>query len=451
MNTNTTSIEKRRKKLKEKREELESTQMNAVRDLLPNDTIENICSGANYNHRRRLITPVVTVFHMIGAALSRERSFQSAWHMMGETGHSGVLTRARSRLPLDVWEGIDAWTVQEMEQNYGKENTWRSHRLLGIDGTGISMAGNEELLNHFGKGKGRYRDSACPLGRVEFVFNLKTMGLISHKMAPWIISENALFRDMQYKLKKGDIIVGDRRSSGSSLYAEYKLEGLEFITRAHQSLKVDKLKVLERYSKDDTIVELKLDWKHRKKNKKLPMAITVRFIRIHCKIRGIKRSFWVVTSLLDKRQYPAQEIKDIYKKRWKLEGLIHEIKIWLGAEALRSKTVEGIYKELYARAVAYNLVHWLLLNGAKKHRKEPDRLSVLATIRLVVTYSLKMSTAPFWKLPHLYEELLEKVAASYVRYRPNRIEPRMRRRVLKAYSILRTSRAEWRKAHGIAA
>ncbi|MEW6621347.1 MAG: hypothetical protein AB1422_18785 [bacterium] len=36
----------------------------------------------------------------------------------------------------------------------------------------------------------------------------------------------------------------------------------------------------------------------------------------------------------------------MYKKRWKMEGLIEEIKIWLGADVLRSKTKEGIYKEM---------------------------------------------------------------------------------------------------------
>jgi hypothetical protein len=33
----------------------------------------------------------------------------------------------------------------------------------------------------------------------------------------------------------------------------------------------------------------------------------------------------------------------------------------LGADVLRSKTEEGIYKELYARVIAGNLIHWLIL------------------------------------------------------------------------------------------
>ena len=158
----------------------------------------------------------------------------------------------------------------------------------------------------------------------------------------------------------------------------------------------------------------------------------------------------MVTSLLNPQDYPAREIKDLYKKRWKVETLIEEIKIWLGSDILRSKTAEGIHKELYARIVAGNLIHWLILKAAKKHHQDSERISTTAATRLIHCYSLKMSEAPEKRLPDLYEELLDKIARSIVPYRPNRIEPRMKRRDLKHYSILHTSRSQWRKDNGLA-
>ncbi len=56
------------------REELISGQLNAVRELLPNDVIEDLCQEAGYFFRSRQLCPLVTIFHMIGAAISRERS-----------------------------------------------------------------------------------------------------------------------------------------------------------------------------------------------------------------------------------------------------------------------------------------------------------------------------------------------------------------------------------------
>ncbi len=103
MKTNKSSIDKRRKKLKEERERLESTQLNGLRELLTNEVIKEICKECEYYFRTRLLTPLVTIFHMIGAAISRDGSFQSAWQSIGETGRSDSLAKARNRLPLDCF------------------------------------------------------------------------------------------------------------------------------------------------------------------------------------------------------------------------------------------------------------------------------------------------------------------------------------------------------------
>lgn len=99
---------------------------------------------------------------------------------------------------------------------------------------------------------------------------------------------------------------------------------------------------------------------------------------------------------------------------------------------------------MLARMVASNLIHWLILEAAKKHRKDPKRMSPAATLRLTTAYSLKMSTSPAWRLGSLYEELLEKIACSLVPYRPDRIEPRMIKRETKHYPKLKISRSAWK-------
>jgi hypothetical protein len=163
------------------------------------------------------------------------------------------------------------------------------------------------------------------------------------------------------------------------------------------------------------------------------------------KVRGKKTIMWLITSLLDYKKYPAAEIKLWFKRRWKVEGLIEEIKIWLGADVLRSQKVAGIYKEITARVMAFNLTHWLILKACPRRQKQPKQISVLATIRLITAYSLKMSVVSQPRFIELKEKLLEKIVRSTVPARPNRNEPRMKRRDQKHYPILKTSRAEWRK------
>lgn len=446
---NNKDIEWHKKKLEEKRLELESGQLNAVRELLTDKVIKKICEESKYYFRSRMLTPLVTIFHMIGTGIVRDNSFQASWHLNGETNQSGALAKARKRLPLSVWEGIHEWMMEQIEEETF-DDRWRGHRVIGIDGTCVSMSDEPELFKEFGKRKGRYRDARYPLARVLVMFNLKTMISTSYEVGGYTTGEMSLLRRRMPDFRKGDVLVLDRHFSGANLYAEYQREGFEFITRIRHR-KPEELKVIQAFGTDDLWVEIPINAQYRKKDKTLPESVRVRIIRTEAKIRGRKETFWLVTSLMNPEDYPAEEIRAWYKKRWKVEGLIEELKVWVGADVLRSKTVEGIYKELYARIIGLNLIHWLILKAGRKHNKPIERISTSAALRLTAAYSLKMSTAPAWQLAELYRTLLERIAYSTIPDRPNRTEPRMIRRDTKHYPMLKMTRKEWCQSYAIAA
>jgi regulator of extracellular matrix RemA (YlzA/DUF370 family) len=58
--------------------QLESVTLNSVRSVLPDTAIKQACHDADYTYRRRTVTPVVTVLHMILAAIWPEESFQAS-------------------------------------------------------------------------------------------------------------------------------------------------------------------------------------------------------------------------------------------------------------------------------------------------------------------------------------------------------------------------------------
>ena len=445
-------IERRRKKLKAMRERIESSQLNAVRELLTNEDIKEICEASSYYFRNRLLTPVTTIFHMIGAAISREGSFQSAWHMSGQSGMSDALTKARKRLPRSVWRRLSQWILDQITQEHDSKYLWHGHRLVSPDGSCVSMPDEPDLVKRFGRSGSRHGPSRFPVARMVFVFNLNTLVTIGHVVDHCRSYEPELFSRLIPQLKPGDVIVGDRHYASAKCYYEWEKAGLHFVGRAHATLKIERLKVVEQFGPDDFIVNLPISRKDRKKDPTLPKYTRARIIKTTIRNRENKKeALRLVTGFLDPKKYPASEIKALYKKRWRAETLIEEIKIWLSADILRSKSVEGIFKEIHARIVATNLIHWLILKAAKKHNKKPDRISTSATIRLTAAYSLKMSTAPAWQLPQLYDELLDHVALSLVPYRPDRAEPRLKKREEKKYSKLKIPRREWRLLHAMAA
>jgi len=52
-----------------KTQHLEQVTFNAIRNVLTNERIEQSCREVDYVFRRRIITPVVTVLHMVMAAI----------------------------------------------------------------------------------------------------------------------------------------------------------------------------------------------------------------------------------------------------------------------------------------------------------------------------------------------------------------------------------------------
>lgn len=437
-----------RSRLESVRRKIEESQMNALRDILPDSDVLAACRDAGHEFRARLLTPVVTVFHMIAAAVWPEKSFRSAWQSSGAPHvSSGSLADARARLPLGVVSALFDKVAGAAEALSEPFVRWRGHRVVNVDGFCSSMEDEPSLHEAFGTSNGRHGVARYPLARVVVAAFMHTMIAVSYAIGRYRDSENALMREVLPKLSPGDLIVADRHFAGANLYAEYLAGGQEFITRKHPRLKVGRLRKIKRHGRGDFVTELRVLPHHRRADPSLPETVRVRMIRATAIIRGRHTTIWLVTSLLDAHAYPADEIARLYAARWRIETLIRELKVACGADVLRSKSPDGVRKELAARMLAMNMVRMLMIEAAARHGEEPGALSFSSAMRLVTATSQKMSAAPAWRLPGLYEEMLAGIASERVPERPGRNEPRAVRRERKHYPRLSVSRGAWRHRH----
>ena len=239
------------------RRKIEESQLCALRELLPDSAIHGSCARCGYEYRRRLLTPVVVVFHMIAAALWPEKSFQAAWQSLGHGGSSsGRLAEARDRLPLAVMDLLFDATAESAAELSKGYVAWRGHRVVNLDGTCVSMENNPELHDEFGAPNGRYGRSRYPLARCVVLSLQRTMTALSYALGRYVDSENTLAARALDALHDGDLIVADRRFAGANLYAGYAARGLEFVTPKHQRLKVGRLKRLVKHGRGDFVTEL---------------------------------------------------------------------------------------------------------------------------------------------------------------------------------------------------
>jgi hypothetical protein len=427
--------------------------------VLPDRAVEAACRAAGWRYRKRLIAPVVVVLHMILGAIWPEDSFAASWQLLwdtmvsrlpsanGRSPGSGTVAKARARVPLGVWKNLFEWVAEQAARLSAPFDKWGGLRVVLLDGTTVSMPDEGGLFAAFGRGSGKHGAYKYPLARLVTLALANTKAIIAYALGRYDEGENALARRILGALRPGDLLVGDRRYAGAHFYARYLAEGADFITRMHQRLKVRKLKLVTVHGAGDFVAGLKLNKKYREADPSLPESVTVRIINVAVRIRGKRTVLWLVTSLLDPVQYPAAEIAALYLRRWRIETLFREVKVQLGADVLRSKTPEGIRKEVAARLVALNVIRSIILQAADEHGADPLRLSFVHAVRAILSFAPAFATEPLWKLPIIYQAMLAEIASRQNSVRAGRIEPRAIRRERKHYPTLRTTRAEWRLRH----
>jgi len=114
---------------------------------------------------------------------------------------------------------------------------------------------------------------------------------------------------------------------------------------------------------------------------KLPESIIVREIRRTVQRNGFRPiTVTIVTTLLDEQAYPADELIELRLTRWMIETNIRHLKITLGMDVLKCKTLQGVRKERLIFLLVYNLIRLLMLKAARRQGVHVNRLSFADTL-----------------------------------------------------------------------
>ena len=155
-------------------------------------------------------------------------------------------------------------------------------------------------------------------------------------------------------------------------------------------------------------------------------------------INGVRPRLYNIQSLtlFSGPSFPAPEL---YRRRWAVELCFRDIKTTLGLDVLRCQTPELIEKEIWMQVLAYNLVRALMLEASWTYGVELGRLSFKGTVDTLRQWTPLFAPAMF-AFKRARAELLRVIAADQVPHRPNRVEPRARKRRPKVYQLLTSPR-----------
>jgi len=174
----------------------------------------------------------------------------------------------------------------------------------------------------------------------------------------------------------------------------------------------------------------------------------LRQIKVTVKYPGFRtQKFQIVTTLLDAEQYPAEELAELYFKRWDIELFFRDIKTTMGMDILRCKTPEMIRKEIMMYFIAYNCVRRLMYEAAEEADLEVQVVSFKGSLQALRSWEphfnqAKISMAERFRL---ISDLYDAMTNTPIRQRPGRSEPRCRKRRPKNYELLTSPRHEMRE------
>lgn len=170
-------------------------------------------------------------------------------------------------------------------------------------------------------------------------------------------------------------------------------------------------------------VRYRLHWtpsaKERQSNPDLPESARLDVFLHEVELKNDERLYLVTT--LD---VPSAEAVERYSHRYDVEHDIRDMKVSLGIENIRAKSVEMVHKELLCSIVAYNLVVQLRREAAKVARVEPRRLSFTGVWTTMQICLLQQRPCPGPEWQAHYANALRIAATHKLPHRSGRSYPR---------------------------
>ena len=422
-----------------------------VQPFLPESSIHRACQEAGHHWRERLFDPVATLHLFILQILNFNTAITHLRHLAKVPINAASYCKARMRLPLAVVQRLLESSAQAMAGGKGAQRLWHGLRVYLTDGSGTIAPDTPELQKLFPQPRSQKKGCGFPQVKILGLFDAFT-GLVTKALCYSLFHEQSQVWQLHPLLGIGDLLVADRGFCSYVHLAMLRLRGVLGLFRMHQQQIVDfrphrkshrkgqrgkpSSHFVKRLGKHDQLVRwIKPNkppkWMQPKQWAGIAASLLVRELRYTMKAKGQRtRVVTIATTLLDPRRYPKAEIAALYGIRWTVETHFKELKTTLKMRKVKSRTPEGVQKEVAVYCLVYNLIHMVMLAAARRQRVDPGRISFIDTVRWL------LSARPGEPLPDLVVNPL----------RPDRHEPRVIKDRQDKYKVMTKPRAKLRKA-----
>ena len=273
---------------------------------------------------------------------------------------------------LDAFYGVGGRSVHK----------WKGFRLLGVDGTTLSLPD----LPHLGKRFGRQITSgrSVVMARMLCCYDLLNDLVVHADVGPLRRGEGKMAFRLVRKLAGGkDLLVYDRGFPSFVLFFLHLHHGVEFLARCKVGFNKE-VKAFLASGQRSQVVAMKSNSSANKKLAGLGFCfrqspeVRVRLIRVELANGEVEV---LATSLTDEKRFPHCDFGDLYRMRWGVEVYFDRLKNTFQANFFNGKSTQCIYQEAYAAVMLTNVQSLLTREADKmaerkyKGRKHPYKVN----------------------------------------------------------------------------
>ena len=423
--------------------ELESPDWGRLGQHLPCEWIEQaIQNTESVSIRHRRLPAEQVVWLMVALALYRHKSIGEVLDDLGlavpdeQTPFvsKSAAAQARQRLGSEPLK----WLFDHSARHWGMQDRraylFKGLQVFAMDGTTLRTHDTADHREHFGAqlyASGTV--ASYPQVRGVTLTALPTHLIYSAVFGPYSTNEMLYAKQLVDDIPHESLTVFDRGFLSAEILCALTGAGTErhFIIPAKSNTKWE---VLEDNA-NDTLVRMRVSPQARAKRPELPEFWEARAITV---VDSQGRQRILLTSLRDRRRYKPADIAACYERRWGIETSYRELKqTMLGtALTLRSKTVEGVYQEIWGTLIAYNLIRLEIAKAALVVKCEPTEVSFIRAFHLIqFELHWAATSRSYGKLPATMKHLRERLVSLLNDERPDRKCDRAVKATPKRYAV----------------
>ena len=366
--------------------------------VFPPEVVDRVVADAGRTEQRHRLLPArVVVYYVLGLALFSQcayeevmrilvegMSWSDGWATQWNVPTKAALFKARQRLGPEPLEALYRTTAVPLATKRTRGAYYRNWRLMSIDGTCLDVADTPENEKSFGRPGSKRPDSAgaFPQIRVVGLAECGTHAIVDAAIGAYSDGEHTLAPKVLPSLGPDMLMLADRGFFSYTLWRDAHKTGADLLWRTKRN---HVLPVERRFGDGSFLSKVFPSQEDRRKGTQaLPVRVVEYAVDQDPAADQEETTYRLLTTVLDPRRAPADDLASLYPERWEFETTLDELKTHQRSPrvVLRSKMPNGVRQEAYAYLCVHYAIRRLMHSVAVKSRADPDRLSFTRTLRV---------------------------------------------------------------------